>query len=125
MRGGYLHNKILLDPLDRAFQGVGALVRREMMVRLDSRIAYVDLFAELSGRKFAVEAELSVHRIESDLKKGMALNADELWIVVPHRRAARCVERGFAAMTVRCNQDGLFVLTLSQALERVKGIVCD
>lgn len=123
MRGGYLHNKILLDPLDRAFRGVGALVRREMMVRLDSRMAYVDLFAELGGRKFAIEAELSVHRIEKDLMKGMALNADELWIVVPHRRAARCVEHGFAEMTVRCNKDGLFVLTLSQALKRVNEMV--
>lgn len=123
MRGGFLHNQIILDPLERAFRGVGALVRREMMVRLNSRIGYVDLFAELGGRMFAIEAELSVHRIATDLIKGMALTADELWIVVPHRRAARCVERRLAAMTVRSNQDGLFVLTLSRALQRVNEIV--
>lgn len=120
MRGGRLHNEIIIDPLDHAFREIGASVRREMFVRIGADTAYADLVAELGGWRFVVEAELSARRVANDLLKGMALDADELWIVVPDRRIAGCVERRLAALAVRRNQGGLFVLTLGQALQRVR-----
>ena len=120
MRGGFLHNKVLIEPLDTSLRRAGAVTHLEYAVRVDDRIGYVDLFAELIGRRIAVEAERSVHRIEGDLRKAEALEVDELWIVVPTAGVARSVRRKLRSITVGIDCRRVFVLTQGQALQRVR-----
>ena len=118
-RGGYVHNCLLLEPLERSFVGAGASVRRETPVSISGGTCFGDLLVEHGGRRILVEAERSPHRITNDLHKGMALEVDELWIVVPDTATARAVATRLRRMSVYPNRGGLFVLTLGQALQRV------
>jgi len=119
MRGGPIHNHVLLDPVDREFKAVGAYTHREMTVRFGKQIGYVDLYAELDSHRICVEAELSAKRIANDLKKAMAANATALWIIVPNVQVRRAVQRQLKRLHLRSN-DGIFVLSLCQALERIR-----
>jgi len=119
MRGGPIHNHVLLDPVVQEFKAVGAFTYREKTVRIGKQIGYVDLYAELNSHYICIEAELSAKRIANDLNKAMALNATALWIVVPNVQVKRAVKRQLNRLHLRSSA-GIFVLTLGQAIDRVR-----
>lgn len=119
MRGSYLHNRILIEMLYLRFLEAGADAQREVPVRVGSALGFVDLLVEFGDFRIVVEAECSARRISADLAKAMAVDSDELWIVVPNLKVRNSVLRRLVQMCVRVNRGGLFVLTLGQALQRV------
>ena len=122
MRGGYLHNHVLVDRLDAAWRSVGASTAREIAITDDyGQISgYTDLLARLGPYLIAMEVELSCRRVARDLEKAMALAVTELWIVVPSIRVRRSVERRLQRLGPDPKHGIVFVLTLGQALQRVR-----
>jgi len=116
---GFVHEELLIKPLEREFGEMGARTQRGALVRTGRSIGFVDLFAEIGSKRFVIEAERSARRVDRDLLKAMSLAADELWIVVPTGHEVHAVDRKLSRMGVRLPQPGLFVLTLGQALQRV------
>ena len=119
MRGSHLHNKVLIDPLARAFESYGATAHREFYVNALGVVGAVDLLVEQPQVRIAIEAELSVRRVGADLRKAVAVRADELWIVVPTVRLVRGVRRKLATLPAAPSWLDVFVLTQGQALQRV------
>lgn len=137
MRGGFIHNDVLVNRLLQAFEVEGWSCDTEMPVRMGEAFGFIDLVAEMDGYCIAVEAELSAKRIDRDLQKAQALHAAELWIVTPNARVVGAVRRTLHRMDVRLahNEDGLldlfgrnqganglavFVLTQGAAEQRVR-----
>ena len=116
---GYLHNDVLINPLDEAFRSFGATTRRESYVNNDGVLGAVDLLVDQPHVRIAIEAELSSKRIHGDLRKAVAVRADELWIVVPTVRHVRSVRRKLATLPPPPIWLDVFVLTQGQALQRV------
>ena len=119
MRGTYLHNEVLIDPLDRAFRSFGATTRLESYVNASGVAGAVDLLVEQPQVRIAIEAELSVRRVGRDLRKAIAVRADELWIVVPNVRLVRSVRRKLSTLPATPIWLDVFVLSQGQALQRV------
>lgn len=119
MRGGFLHNDVLIGLLEADFKQRGVRTQREYATNPGRRTGYIDLFAQRDGIRIAIEAELSVRRVAADLTKARQVNASELWIVVPNAEIADTVSLALE----RLDPDGtlVFVLTLGRALERVAG----
>lgn len=121
-RGGYLHNDISVDQLDAAWRSIGASTRREIAI-FDAQgkiFGYTDLLARLGPYLIAVEVELSPKRVARDLEKALALAATELWIVAPNVRVRRSIHRSLQRLGPEPKHGIVFVLTLGQALQRVR-----
>lgn len=88
MRGGYLHNRLLVEPVAARFEVLGAVVHREH----HCTAGYMDLLIEGKAWRIACEAELRAARVGRDLAKAVALQVDLLLLVVPTRRVALLVE---------------------------------
>lgn len=140
MRGGRIHNDVLIAPLLRSFEAAGWTGDTEVPVRMGETIRFIDLVAERDGCCIAVEAEMSGRRIDRDLEKAQAIHAAELWIVTPNARVAGAARRTLRRMGVglASRNDGLlggsgrsrvghggrgasvFVLTQGAAEQRVR-----
>ena len=140
MRGGFIHNDVLVNRLLRSFEVEGWSCDTEVPVRMGETIGFIDLVVERDGYCIAVEAELSARRIDRDLQKAQAIRAAELWIVTPHARVSGAVRRAFHRMDVRLARDddalgsvfgtnvggngndgvAVFVLTQGAAAQRVR-----
>lgn len=115
MKGGYVHDQVLLQGVAAAFKQAGASLRYQA----PSSAGYCDLTARLpDGRLFAVEIEMTTRRIENDLRKGAEIKADELWIVVPNQQVLRASKRRLQQLASR-SEVAVFILTLPQALKRL------
>ena len=119
MKGGYIHEHLLLDGLERAFKKRGAKVRRQVSTRPGRKTGYADLLIDLESGRLVIEAEMSSKRIDNDLKKARDLEAIWLWIVVPNQKVAHSVRKQLEELGVRAIEPWICVLTLGQALERV------
>ena len=121
MRGGYLHNDVLIDRMDTEWGMIGAQTSREAAVTDDQgrTTGYIDLLVRLSSGLIAVEAELTPRRIPRDLEKAETLAVTELWIVVPDVRVRRLVKRRLQRSRATLFSGEVFVLTLGEALQRV------
>ena len=115
-RGGYLHNHILLDPIEASFLARGASASREYPVKLERRLGFVDLFILLGCLRIALEAELSPKRVNKDVEKAAALQVHWLLIVTPRQRVAQACERLLLGIKPRPNFPIIF-LTVGTALE--------
>lgn len=93
MRGGFLHNQVLIAPLAALLAEWGWKVSLEHRTGPGRGAGYVDLFAERDGDRTVIEAELSADRVARDLHKANALRVTLLVIVVPDQRTANAVER--------------------------------
>ena len=93
MRGRFLHNQGLIDPVAAAFKRLGGIVRREYPIRPGRYSRYVDLHVVWDSWRIVVEAELTVDRVDLDVDKASALEADILLFVVPNSALARKIER--------------------------------
>lgn len=120
MRGGYLHNDVILKRIETALRDRGASVVREQFVSIPNGNGYIDLFADVSGTRIAIEAELTTRRCMNDIAKAIAADAHELWIVTPNARTATAVREFLASRTPDpVATYPVFVLTLGQALQEL------
>ena len=117
--GGFVHEQVILDPLAEALRRAGARVRRPAKAGWGRDAGHTDLFATIGSHRIAIEAECTAKRITGDLGKAMALNATELWIVVPTGKVAAAVRRKLQRLHVRAERSRVFVLTKGQALQRI------
>lgn len=122
MRGGFLHNEVLIGPLRREAQRHGLQSATEAPVRLADQICYVDLLLNLEGKCIAVEAECSTRRVRRDIEKAAAFSADELWIIVPHVGLAKAVLRALVRIKAPVGVK-VIVFTQGQALRRLREIL--
>ena len=123
MRGGFLHNRVLVDRLEATFQAMGAQTWRESWVSLGDRCGYVDLIADWRGAVAACEAELSADRVYNDISKALAIRASALLIVTPTRPIADAISRKLARLHAgSLRRPGLVikVLPLGVAVQRVR-----
>lgn len=120
--GGFVHNRVLLDPIQDAALRLGASAQREVATGRGRHGRYGDLLIQLGSHQILVEAELSSKRIANDLAKAEQFQSTELWIVVPTSRVARSVRQELLRLSVPPNKPGLFVLLLPQALERLMSL---
>ncbi len=120
MRGGYVHNRVLLEPIAQTALDLGMKVDCEISIVVGERTVYGDLFIQSASRRILVEAEMSSKRITNDLEKAVALKVCELWLVVPNPRVAQSVRRKIAQQPVVLGKHALFVLLLPQALQRLR-----
>ncbi|MCC6678643.1 MAG: hypothetical protein IT436_16030 [Phycisphaerales bacterium] len=124
-RGGYVHNRVLVDPIERRAAELGLATAREVFVVIGRRAGhagpatgYADLVINGPGWRLVVEAELTTRRVHLDLAKAAALQATELWIVAPTSGGAVRVRSSLRRLGVRPDA-GACVLLLSQALQRL------
>ena len=118
MNGGYVHEDVLLRPLEQAFRHRGISVFRQVPSRPGRGARYVDLLADLGHARLAIEAEMTPRRVASDLQKAAELEA-WLWIVVPNRSVREAVQRSLRKQHVPQREPWICVLTLPQALQRI------
>lgn len=88
MRNGFLHDRVLLLPLEACFLRQGAIVRREHHVVFGGRSGFIDLLVQRGGVRIAVEAELTLSRVPRDVEKAKAVAASALLIVTPNGSVA-------------------------------------
>lgn len=119
MRGGYVHNRVLIEPIERAARRLGCEVDREVPIGREGRVLYGDLLIRQASTRILVEVEMSSRRIPNDLSKVAALEVCDLWIVVPNSRVAGSVRRKLSRQGTQ-PRPGLFVLLLPQALQRLE-----
>jgi hypothetical protein len=119
MLGGHIHERVILESLDRALRERGAETSRQVPVRYGGKIGFVDLVARLRSEQLAIEAEMTARRAAHDLYKAAALEATRAWIVVPNHRVARSVRRKLQELGMPDQTPWICVLTLGQALQRV------
>ena len=120
MRGGYVHNRVLLDPIAQKASRLGAQVDREIAICVGGKVFYGDLLIQSCSMRILVEAELSSKRILNDLVKAAAFGACELWLVVPNPRVARSVRQKLLRESIGLRTSGLFILLFSQAVQRLE-----
>ena len=119
MRGGFLHNQVLIPPIENHFERLGAHVAREYPTGEGRQVGFVDLFVEHGAWRISCEAELTAHRIENDLEKAAALHASLLLIVVPEPRVARAVRRRVVACDSEQKRLPIWILPLGPMLQRL------
>ena len=122
MKGGFIHECVLLDKVESRFAEQGFQAERQVATHRGQGAGYADLVINLGSSKLVIEAELSAKRIRNDLKKARALKAQGLWIVVPNRKVASSVRKHLRKLNVREIDPWLCVLTLGQALERARNV---
>lgn len=86
--GGFLHQRLILRPIETLCQSKHAAIRREHPVQVDSRLCFLDLTVSFGSWLVAIEAETGVRRLRSDIEKAVAIKADLLLIVVANWRIA-------------------------------------
>ena len=118
MRGGHLHERLLLDPLEKAFQRYGATVTRQARSRPGPGGGYVDLLVVWGRNCLAVEVETTPRRVGNDLKKAADLGA-WLWVVVSNRTVAAGVRRHLKRLGVRICEPWICVWTTPEVLQQV------
>lgn len=121
MRGGYLHNTVLLNPIEAYLRRADAQTRREYPVQKNATRGAIDLVATWDDALIAIEAELTPDRVVRDVQKALAARAGLLVIVVPTRRVAAAAIR---RLRLNCNPTRkdlpVWVLPLGPALERLR-----
>ena len=114
MRGGFIHNRVLLDPIEAFFNDRGETVYREYHVRIGLGQGFVDLW--VPRWRISCEAETSPRRVDRDIIKAGALDAHGLLIVTPQQRIARACARRFRPDLVPASLR-VYFLTLGAARE--------
>ena len=121
MRGGFVHNRVLVARLDAAFRAVGATTLLECPTGAGIPRGFVDIFATKNGVRVVCEAELRANRVDLAVHKAMELDADYLLLVAPNGRTARAIRARLARAgpTPGTETPRQFILTLGQAIQWV------
>jgi len=120
MRGGFLHNNVLVRGLCAQCGRIGARAEIEVPVRCGQRTRFIDVVVRNESEVIALEVECDARRIEWDVEKAMAFGADEFWIVVPDAHLACRVRRQVDKYQQSTEAGVICVLTYGQALERLR-----
>jgi hypothetical protein len=99
MRGGRLHSDVLARGLRDALERLGARVWTEYPVRPGRGAGALDLYAELNGKRLAIEVELGVRRVLQDVRKAEAIGVDALVVVTPTPKVAALARRRLGTQT--------------------------
>lgn len=97
MRGGFVHNRVLIAPVESAFRILGASVHREHPVGSGGCHGFVDLWVIYLACRIACEAEMSSDRVWRDMEKAILLKATLLLILVPKAGVAESVRSRLAS----------------------------
>ena len=119
MRGGYIHNRVLVESIAQKALQLGALVDCEVSIEVGEHVLYGDLLFQYGSQRVLVEVEMSSKRIRNDLAKAAALEVNELWIVVPNPTVVKSVRRTLLQQLVSQGMSGIFIFLLPQALQRL------
>ena len=122
MKGGFVHNRVLLLPIAKSAMEFGAGVEIEVPIRAGKQILFGDLLIRHGDWSVLVEAEMSSRRIASDVEKARSLNVTELWIVVPNPRVRRSTQRSLLRQWMNGKSLDVSILLLSQALQRLRDL---
>ena len=119
MRGGYLHNMLLIGGVQEECVRRG--IKTAIEVKVSDRIGtgYIDLVMEIDGYRIAVEAELTSKRIEKDVWKARVARVDELWILVPNKRVEKSLRRTLACLPRPSKDLAIYVLPLGGAIKEL------
>ena len=118
MRGKYMHNVLVADPLERFILKQGGFVSREYPVALEDSYGAIDLWVTFPSISIAIEIECSPKRVLKDIRKAVAAGADELWIVVPRAAQISAIRRKMTARGYK-KQTRFHIYTLGTAKRRV------
>lgn len=92
MRGTYLHNTVLVDPIAQHLRSRRVTVYTEHY--LGPGVGFADLLAQRDGVRVLIEVEQTPARVPGDIAKAIAIPAPLLFIVTPDARIARaCLRR--------------------------------
>lgn len=119
IRGGHLHNEVLIRPLNECALDGGARTSLEYSVRVGTRTLFIDLVVIIGLYRIAVEAELTPKRVQNDIEKATAFGAHELWIVTPTTRSVKTILNSLPAKSIEMTGPKVFVLTQGQAVHRI------
>ena len=122
MRGGFLHNEVLVKTMERVAFRHGATVEQEAPTGEGRKVGFIDLLITYRGCRIAVEAELTDARVVNDVAKATAVDADLLLIVMPTAREVRSAQAKLRREAVgrRELETTVLVTTLGQAIQRLK-----
>ncbi len=120
MRGGFLHNTVLITPIEQFFCELAACVSREHPIRPGRGAPAVDLFIELQHERIVVEAELTARRITVALKKAQTLEATHLLIITPTSRTAERARYLLVEADPKWLPKRLWILPLGPALQALR-----
>lgn len=81
MRGGFLHNTVLVEPARQLAIRAGASVHREYPT--DQPKGAIDLLIDTGRERIAWEAELRPDRVAADVAKAASVGAAVLLVVSP------------------------------------------
>jgi hypothetical protein len=98
MKNGFVHDRALLDPLEKRFRALGAEVRRERPIRFDGGRGYGDLWVRYHARSYLIEAETGTRRLFKGIVKARALKVDGLSLVMATGKIARRAQRRLKEM---------------------------
>ena len=121
MKGGYVHEIVMLERLEQMFDERGFETMRQVRTRSGRKTGYADLVVTYGSSKLLVEAEMSSKRIVNDIQKAQDLGAAWLWIVVPNPKVRRSVRKQLLNLAMNDMEPWICVLTIGQAVQRVKG----
>jgi hypothetical protein len=117
MRGGFLHNQVLVGRLRQVAQECGAVVHLEVPVRIDGVVNYIDLVLEKGAQVTICEAEQTWRRVGNDVRKAVALGAHRLLIATPDSHTAHACHRQLRRHTPSGAKLQVVVCPLGAALE--------
>jgi len=93
MRGNFIHNRVLLEPIESHFRRLRALVYLEYPTRMGRQAGFIDLFILHGPHRIACEAELSPDRVRNDVVKARAVHATLLLIVSTNVSVVRTIDQ--------------------------------
>lgn len=120
MKGGYLHNVLLIGSLREECARLGIETATEVQVCKGTHTGYLDLLMRPEGYSISVEAELTGKRIRNDLWKAETAGVDELWILVPTLRVGKSVSRVLSRVPQVPKDLRVFVLPLGRAVQALR-----
>ena len=102
MRGGFLHNTLLVAGIETMLWPIATSIIREFPVRLPGdAVGAIDLFAIIGAHRIAVEVELTADRVPGDMAKAHSANANELLLIAPNAVARGALQRRVRRLTAR------------------------
>jgi hypothetical protein len=119
VRGGFVHNRVLVDSIRKLAVAHGAAVSEEHRVSVGGKPGFVDLMIQIPSAVVVCEAELGPRRAVWDVAKASALDADLLLIVTPTRGVATRIQARLAESEIGNPELEIWVLPLGVARQRL------
>ena len=112
-------HRFLVDEMYNECEMLGASASPEYAVHTEDSVGFIDVAAWDEAMFLAIEIERSSRRIEADIDKAIAVQADELIIVVPNPYVKRYVKKRIQQRMPHKSME-IFVGCLPEALKRLR-----